>query len=50
MESVRTTLPSMVWRAVGGLLMGVSHVCFFVALWKMRPGAFTMAFSPPKEA
>ena len=44
MESVRVAGPYMVWRAVGGLLMFVSHIFFFVALWKMRPGAFTMAF------
>ena len=44
MDSVTETLPYMVWRSVGGMLMAVSHVLFFVALWKMRPGAFTMAF------
>lgn len=44
MASVRETLPHMVWRAVGGMLMAASHVVFFIALWKMRPGAFTMAF------
>jgi len=44
MESVRATLPHMVWRGVGGTLMVASHIVFFVALWKMRPGAFTMAF------
>ncbi len=49
MESVRKTLPYMVWRSVGGLLMLVSHVFFFIALWKMRPGAFTMAFTPAKD-
>jgi cytochrome c oxidase cbb3-type subunit 1 len=43
-ESMRATLPHMVWRGVGGTLMMCSHVVFFVALWKMRPGAFTMAF------
>ncbi len=43
-ESVRDVMPYMVWRAVGGVLMASSHVIFFVALWKMRPGAFTMAF------
>jgi cytochrome c oxidase cbb3-type subunit 1 len=50
MTSVRATLPFMVWRAVGGFLMVVSHVFFFVALWKMRPGAFTMAFTPPSQS
>jgi cytochrome c oxidase cbb3-type subunit 1 len=44
MTSVRVTAPHMVWRAVGGTLMTASHLLFFVALWKMRPGAFTMAF------
>ncbi len=44
MASVRKTIPYMVWRAVGGSLMMASHLLFFIALWRMRPGAFTMAF------
>ena len=44
MESVRSVMPFMVWRTVGGLLMTLSHVIFFVALVKMRPGAFIGAF------
>jgi cytochrome c oxidase cbb3-type subunit 1 len=48
-ESVRATIPFMVWRSVGGSMMAVSHVLFFVALWKMRPGAFTMAFGNRNE-
>lgn len=44
MDSVRLMSPYFVWRAVGGVLMLASHVCFAVALWKMRPGAFSMAF------
>ena len=43
MESVRKVTPYMVWRAIGGSLMMASHVFFFIALWKMRPGAFTEA-------
>ena len=50
MESVRKTLPYMVWRSVGGFLMLVSHVFFFIALWRMRPGAFTMAFTPSRQS
>ncbi|MDA1195017.1 MAG: cbb3-type cytochrome c oxidase subunit I [Planctomycetota bacterium] len=49
MESVRVVAPYMVWRAVGGLLMFVAHIFFFVALWRMRPGAFTMAYSGGKS-
>jgi len=48
MESVRKTVPYMVWRSVGGAMMMTSHVFFFICLWRMRPGAFTMAFTPPK--
>jgi len=44
MESVRLMSPYLVWRAVGGVLMFASHICFAVALWRMRPGAFSMAF------
>ena len=44
MSSVRVVTPHMVWRVVGGALMTAAHVVFAVALWRMRPGAFTMAF------
>ncbi len=43
-ESVRSVAPHMVWRAVGGVLMTASHVVFVACLWRMRPGALTMAF------
>ena len=44
MESVRVSMPYMVWRAVAGLLMLASHICFAIALWRMRPGALTGVF------
>ena len=40
MDSVREVSPFMVWLFVGGTLMTISHVIFFICLWKMRPGAF----------
>ncbi len=43
MESVRRVVPMLVWRAVGGTFMLVAHVIFAFNLFKMRPGAFTMA-------
>lgn len=45
MDSVRVVTPYMVWRFVGGVLMGIAHIIFFVNVWKMRPGAFAMAMS-----
>jgi cytochrome c oxidase cbb3-type subunit 1 len=45
MDSVRTVMPHMVWRAVGGTFMFLSHMIFFVCLFRMRPGAFTFAFA-----
>ena len=44
MHSVRTVVPMLVWRAVGGTFMLVAHVLFAVNLFRMRPGAFTMTF------
>ena len=44
MTAVRKMTPYMVWRAVGGALMMAAHIVFAIALWRMRPGAFTMAF------
>lgn len=44
MTIVRKMTPYMVWRAVAGVLMTAAHVVFAIALWRMRPGAFTMAF------
>ena len=49
MDSVRNVVPHMVWRFVAGLLMLASHVLFAINVWKMRPGAFTMAFETPAE-
>lgn len=48
-ESVRAVTPYHVWRFVGASMMTISHVVFFVSLWKMRPGAFSKAFAqqPP---
>jgi cytochrome c oxidase cbb3-type subunit 1 len=48
MESVRRVMPFMVWRTVGGVFMLASHVVFAINLFRMRPGAFTMAFQTPK--
>ena len=45
MESVRSVTPFHVWRFVGASLMTVSHLVFFVSLWRMRPGAFSKAFA-----
>ena len=44
MDSVRRVLPELVWRAVGGIFLLAAHVLFAINLWKMRPGAFTLAF------
>jgi len=44
MESVRRVIPYMVWRAVGGIFLLAAHVIFAINLFKMRPGAFTMAY------
>jgi cytochrome c oxidase cbb3-type subunit 1 len=44
MDSVRMVIPHMVWRTVAGLFMLSAHVVFAVNLFRMRPGAFTMAF------
>lgn len=50
MDSVRVVIPHMVWRVVAGFLMLGAHVVFCINLFKMRPGAFTMAFSGEEEA
>lgn len=44
MESVRRVIPYMVWRSVGGMFLLAAHVIFAINLFKMRPGAFTMAY------
>lgn len=49
MESVRRVVPFMVWRAVGGTFLLAAHVVFLVNLFRMRPGAFTMAYEASKE-
>ena len=41
-------IPYMVWRSVGGMFLLAAHVIFAVNLFKMRPGAFTMAYEPRK--
>ncbi|MFV1959034.1 MAG: cbb3-type cytochrome c oxidase subunit I, partial [Planctomycetota bacterium] len=43
-DSVRLVVPYMVWRAVGGIFLLAAHVLFAINLFRMRPGAFTMAF------
>jgi cytochrome c oxidase cbb3-type subunit 1 len=47
-ETVRDMAPYWVWRAVGGLFMGVGHVVFAWNLWSMRPGAFVDLMRPPQ--
>jgi cbb3-type cytochrome oxidase subunit 1 len=49
MESVRRVVPYMVWRGVGGMFLLAAHIVFAINLLAMRPGAFTMAFEPPKK-